>query len=87
MSETSSRKGSASFSIASILAVVAAIFSFTSGAIFGFILALVAIFFGLIGVIMALSPARRGGFASTFAVIAGFAGIVAAVIKAVIWIL
>lgn len=87
MTTAVSQKPSATFSIASILAVLAAIFSFTSGAILGLILALVAIFFGLIGVVMALAPSRRGGIASTFAVIAGVVGIVAALVKAIIWIL
>ena len=87
MSEVVQQRNSATFSIASVLAIICAIFSFTSGAILGLILALMAILFGLIGVILALSPSRRGGFASTFAVLAGVVGIVAAVVKAIIWIL
>ncbi|MAS96941.1 MAG: hypothetical protein CMO55_27435 [Verrucomicrobiales bacterium] len=87
MTDPTHTKSSAPFSIASVLAVICAIFSFTSGAIFGFILALLAIVFGLTGVLIALSPARRGGFASTFAVIAGVAGIIAAIVKAIIWLL
>ncbi len=79
------RRSSTSFSIASILAVLAAVGSFYAGAIFGLILALVAILFGLVGVIIALSPAKRGGIASTFAVIAGLVGIIAAIIKFLGW--
>lgn len=76
----------ASFSIPSIIAIVAAILSFYAGAALGMVLALIAIVFGLIGVTVALSPAKRGGVASTFAVFAGLAGIVVAIIKALAWI-
>lgn len=75
------------FSVPSIISVVAAIGSFTTGAFFGLVLAIIAIIFGLIGVLMALSPAKRGGIASTFGVAAGAIGIIAAVIKAIMWIL
>ncbi len=75
-----------SFSIPSIIAVIAAFFSFTTGAIWGLILALIAIVFGLIGVAVALSPSKRGGIASTIAMIAGAVGIVAALIKAIGWL-
>lgn len=73
----------ASFSIPSIIAIVAAFLSFGAGAGGGLLLALTAIIFGLIGVTLALSPARRGGLASTFAVFAGAVGIVTALIKAI----
>ena len=76
----------AKFSIPSIIALVAAVLSFATGAILGLILALVAIFFGLIGVAMSFSSRRRGGVVSTFSLLAGFVGIVAAVIKAVGWL-
>jgi len=81
MSTTSGKK--ASFSIASIIAVVAAIFSFKVGAIAGLFLAGVAIFFGIVGIVLALAPGIRGGFASILAVFAGAIGVVAAVIKAI----
>jgi hypothetical protein len=35
---------------------------------------------------LSLSPHRRGGVMSTFAMVAGIIGIVAAVIKAILWI-
>lgn len=76
----------AKFSIPSIIAVIAAIWSFTSGAIFGLILAVIAIISGILGVVLSLAPAKRGGVASTFGVVAGAIGIIAAVIKAIIWI-
>ncbi|MDB6078328.1 MAG: hypothetical protein JWO82_2075 [Akkermansiaceae bacterium] len=81
---TVSRK--ASFSIPSLIAVIAAIWSFTSGAFFGLVLAIVAIVAGLLGVLLALAPGVRGGVASTIAVLAGGAGIIAAIIKAIIYI-
>ena len=75
-----------SFSIPSIIAVIAAIWSFTSGAFFGLILAIIAIVFGILGVVLAVAPSKRGGVVSTFGVVAGALGIIAAVIKAIIWI-
>ena len=77
---------SAKFSIPSIIAIVAAILSFTTGAFFGFILAVVAIVFGLIGVAMAMSPSVRGGMMSTLSLVAGGIGLIAAVIKAMMWL-
>ena len=77
----------ASFSIPSIIAVIAAIASFATGAFWGLILALVAIFFGVLGVVMSLSSTVRGGMVSTFSLLAGVAGIVAAGIKAIAWLL
>ena len=74
------------FSIASILSLAAAIGSFMTGAIFGLVLAIVAIFFGVIGVLMSFAESRRGGIISILAVVGGVLGIVAAVIKAVMWI-
>jgi len=77
----------ASFSIPSIISLIAAIWSFTSGAIFGLILAIVAIVFGAIGILMSLSPAKRGGVVSTLGVGAGAIGVIAAVVKAIMWML
>jgi hypothetical protein len=76
----------ASFTIPSIIALLAAIGSFMTGAILGMILAVVAIVFGILGVVLSLAPAKRGGVISTFGIGAGVIGIVAAVIKAVMWI-
>ena len=73
-----------SFSIPSILAVIAAIFSFTSGAALGLILAIAAIVLGLIGVLIALSPRVRGGFVSVLSILAGAIGIIAAIFKLVL---
>lgn len=76
----------ASFSIPSIIAVLAAIGSFMTGATFGLLLAVVAILFGIIGVMLSLSPAKRGGMISSFGIGAGLIGIVAAVIKAAMYL-
>jgi hypothetical protein len=72
----------ASFSIPSVIAIFAAIGSFMNGATLGLLLAIVAIFFGIVGVVLSLSPSKRGGVISTFGIGAGLIGIVAAVIKA-----
>jgi len=79
--------GRAKFSIPSIIAIVAAILSFTTGAFWGFVLAIVAIFFGLIGFFLSFSSRTRGGVVSSFSMLAGFVGVVAAVIKAVGWLM
>ena len=83
-SSTSSR---ASFSIPSIIALLAAIGSFMNGAILGMVLAVIAIVFGILGVVLSLAPAKRGGMIRTLGIGAGAIGIIAAVIKAVMWIL
>lgn len=71
------------FSIPAIIAVVCAIGSFFFGAALGFLLAVVAIVAGLIGVVLALSPSVRGGMMSIISIVAGLIGIVAAVFKLV----
>jgi len=76
----------AKFSIPSIIALVAAILSFATGAALGMILAVIAIVFGLIGVLLSFSARTRGGLVSTLSLLAGFVGIIAAVIKAVAWL-
>ena len=81
----SNETSKAAFSIPSILAVVAAIFSFKVGAFFGFVLAGVAILMGIIGVVLSLSPGKRGGIFSVIGVLGGAVGIVAAVVKAIQW--
>ncbi|MFT4176481.1 MAG: hypothetical protein QM627_07475 [Luteolibacter sp.] len=85
MSTSTGKK--ASFSFASLIAIIAAIFSFKVGAIGGFLLALVAIVFGLIGVALAAAPSVRGGLLSIFAIFAGGIGVIAAVWKAISYLL
>lgn len=75
----------AHFSIPSIIAIAAAIASFFVGAAGGFILALIAIAFGIIGVLLSMSPSIRGGGISFLSLIFGAIGVVVAVIKAISW--
>lgn len=75
----------ASFSIASILAIIAAICSFQVGAIGGLLLAALAFILGVLGLVLALSPSKRGGGLSILAVILSFIGVIAAVVKAIMW--
>jgi hypothetical protein len=76
----------ASFSIPSILAIIAAILSFNFGAILGLIMAALAFIFGALGIILALMPKTRGGGLSILAVILSFIGVIAAIVKAIMWI-
>lgn len=84
---SSDGQSKAAFSIPSIIAVVAAIFSFKVGAIGGLLLAALAIVSGIIGVLLSLSPKTRGGVFSLFGVVGGVIGIIAAIVKAVMWLL
>jgi len=77
----------ASFSVPSIIAIVAALASFAVGAFWGFILALIAILFGVLGMVLALSARTRGGIVSMFSIMAAVAGIIVAGIKAILWLL
>jgi hypothetical protein len=77
----------AKFSVPSLIAIVAALLSFTTGAFWGFVLAVVAIVSGLIGVALSLSPTVRGGLISAFSLMAGSLGLIAALIKALRWLL
>jgi hypothetical protein len=80
-------RAAAKFSIPSIIAIVAAIASFPVGALFGFLLAIVAVIFGAIGIVLSLSSRVRGGVVSTLAILAGMLGILAALVKGVAWLL
>ena len=77
----------AHFSLPSILAVVAAVGSFFVGAFGGFVLALVAIVFGIIGLLLSLAPSVRGGFIGILSLIVAGIGIVVAAIKAIAWVI
>ncbi|MBG7608140.1 MAG: hypothetical protein IZT59_08970 [Verrucomicrobia bacterium] len=76
----------ASFSITSILAIIAAILSFKVGAFGGLLLASIAFIFGVLGIVLALSPKTRGGGLSILAVILSFIGVIVAIIKAISWL-
>ncbi len=74
------------FSIPSIIAIVAAILSFFTSAGWGFALAIVAIVFGFIGVMLSFSPNVRGGVVSVVSLVVGGIAFVLAIIKAIIWL-
>jgi hypothetical protein len=76
----------AKFSIFSIIALVCAVLSFTTGAVLGMVLAGIAIVCGIIGIFLSLSSTTRGGLLSIFALIAGVVGVIAAIFKAVAWL-
>lgn len=73
------------FSIPSLIAIAAAIASYFLGAFGGFILALIAIAFGILGLLLAFAPSVRGGFVSILSILAAAVAIVVAVIKAIAW--
>jgi hypothetical protein len=72
------------FSLPSIIALGAAIASFFVSAGAGFILAMVAIGFGVIGFFLAMAPSVRGGLLSIFSLVVACIGIVAAIVRALI---
>lgn len=55
-----------------------------TGAGFGFVLAIAAIVLGVIGILIAFAPSKRGGLISVFSVLAGVIGIVAAIFKLIL---
>ena len=75
------------FSLPSIIAVAAAIASFFVNAAGGFVLAMIAIAFGVIGVLLSFSPSIRGGGISVFSLILGGIAILVAIGKAIAWAL
>ena len=74
----------AHFSVPSLIAIVAAIASYFSSAGVGFLLAIIAIGFGVLGVILSMAPSVRGGFISILSLIAGAIGIFVALIKVIL---
>ncbi len=72
------------FSIPSIIAIGCAIASLFVGPGMGFILAIIAIIFGVIGFLVALSPSVRGGVMSIFSLLIAAVAIVIAIIKAIV---
>jgi len=87
MNESPKKQAGQTYSIASIIAIVAAIATFFVGAGAQFLIAIVAIVFGAIGMILALSPRKRGGIASTMAVVIALIAIVVAVLRGIIHLL
>jgi Domain of unknown function (DUF4112) len=68
---------------AAIVAICAAIASFMSGAFWGLILAIVAVVAGGLGMLIAVSPRRRGGILSLASIGLGVIALVKAVLVAV----
>jgi hypothetical protein len=68
---------------AAIIAIVSAIASFASGAFWGVILAIVAVIAGALGMLIAVSPKRRGGILSIVAIVLGAIALVRAILVAV----
>lgn len=77
----------ASFSLPSILAIVAAIGSFFTGAALQLLLALAAIVLGVLGVTLSLSPAKCGGMTSILSIVLGVIAIVVALIRGLVAII
>ena len=85
MSENPPEKVSQIYSIPSIVAIIAAIaifFAETAGGMMA--LSIVAIIFGIVGMMMALSPKVRGGLASTLAVAVAALGVLVAITKGIL---
>jgi len=70
------------FSIPSVIAIVAAIASFFVSPSAGFLLAMVAIGFGVLGLLLSFAPSIRGGVVSMLSMILACIGLVVAIIKA-----
>lgn len=77
--------GAPVFSAFSILAVIMAVLAIFNvvGAGLGFFLAIGAIIFGVLGMLVALLPSRRGGIVSFFAIGAGVLAVLIAIIRLV----
>ena len=77
-------RGNPSFSIASIVAIIAAIGSFfVSSGLLTIFLAVSAVVAGLIGVLFALRPDVRGGIVSTIAILLGLLAAVVGLFRGV----
>ena len=78
----------ATFSIPSLISLISALlilFVVQNG--FGiFLLAGVSIVFGVLGLILSLSPKVRGGIVSFLSIAAGLIGVIIAVVKLIQWI-
>ncbi|HEY2585547.1 MAG TPA: hypothetical protein VGI81_07280 [Tepidisphaeraceae bacterium] len=68
-------------SLASILAIIAAIASFFVHWAPGILLAVAAIVLGLLGVALSILPRTRGGIISVLAILLGLIGIICGVIR------
>jgi len=74
----------ARFSVPSIIALVAMILSFTVSPGWALLWGMIAILFGLLGVVMSLSPSVRGGVVSFVSIPLGAIAIIGAIIRVVV---
>jgi hypothetical protein len=81
MAELSTMRPRPAFTIPSILAAICAAGSFASDAGWAFVLAVLAIVLGALGVLLAIAPGKRGGMISAISIIAGLFGIILAILK------
>ncbi len=77
-------KQAARFSAPSILALLSAIASLFVTAGWGILLAIAALGFGAVGVLMALSPRVRGGVVSILAMFAAGIGVIVAIVRLIL---
>jgi hypothetical protein len=77
------RRDNPSFSLPSILAIAAAIGSFFGGPVMQILLAIAAILLGAIGVLISISPAKRGGIMSMLSIVVGILAIIIAIVRGV----
>ena len=76
------RRVNPTFSIPSILAILCAIGSFfVSGAGTMILLAILAALFGVIGVVIAILPGKRGGLISTLSIVISAIALIVAVVR------
>lgn len=72
---------SPAFSIPSIIAIIAAVGSFMVGPGLQLILGIVAAVFGVIGVVIALLPSKRGGIISVLSIVIGALALLIAIVR------
>ena len=77
------RRERPSFSIPSIIAIIAAIAIFFTGGIVAVLLTVVAVVCGVIGMVMALLPSVRGGIVSILSVVIAFIAVVVSIFQAI----
>jgi len=82
-----SQKTTQTFSKLSMIALISAVLTFALGNVLGFIFAGCAFVFGILGMIRALSEKKRGGIVSFFSTFAGLIGIIAGIVKGVLWLI
>lgn len=69
------QKAGTAATIAIIAAIGSFVLTFTGSAIWGLITAVLAILFGIVGVIVSASPKVGGGLMSSFSIILGILGV------------